>query len=74
MLIVGISVDRGHQATYASRLIQYFSYLGQTFGGAGSPRDNLFAAIKLLMVYPIDNGGIYILTRGRYNNLAGPSL
>ena len=50
ILIVGISVNGGHQSVYDTKLFfQYLCHGGQAVGGAGSAADDGFAAIEDLV-------------------------
>ena len=70
LLIVGVSVNGGHQAALdAQRVVQHLCDRGQAVRGAGCVGDNPVVGGELVVVNAIDDGQVDTLGRGRDQDL-----
>src|SRR6185369_5211756 len=71
LLVVGISVDRGHQAAFdAQRVVQYLGDGRQAVGRAGGVGDDPVLGRQLVVVDAIDDRQIDALGGGRDEDAA----
>ncbi len=68
-LVVGVGMDRGHQALHhADLLVQRLHQRSEAVGGAGGVGNHRMFCAQHLMIDAIDDGGVDILATGRGND------